>query len=157
MFGFLKRKVRDVFSPVDGQIVAIESVPDEVFSQKMVGDGVAIIPVSNLFTAPIDGVVSKIFSTNHAYSIKSAKDLEVMVHIGLETVALNGEGFTRVAHEGDEVKAGDVIIEADLSYIREHAKDIITPIIISDGSDVNTIEKNNMAIVKSQDKIMEVS
>lgn len=156
MFGFLKRKVRDVFSPVDGQIVALESVPDEVFSQKMVGDGVAVIPVSNVFTSPIDGVVSKIFSTNHAYSIKSSKDLEVMVHIGLETVALEGRGFTRVAHEGDEVKAGDVIIEVDLAYIRDHAKDIITPIIISDGSDVKTIEKN-FAIVKSQDKIMEVS
>ena len=156
MFGFLKRKVRDVFSPVDGQIVALESVPDEVFSQKMVGDGVAVIPVSNVFTAPIDGVVSKIFSTNHAYSIKSSKDLEVMVHIGLETVALDGKGFTRVAHEGDKVKAGDVIIEVDLAYIRDHAKDIITPIIISDESDVKTIEKN-LAIVKSQDKIMEVS
>lgn len=157
MFGFLKRKVRDVMSPVDGQIVALESVPDEVFSQKMVGDGVAVIPVSNLFRAPIDGVVSKIFSTNHAYSIKSSKDLEVMVHIGLETVALEGKGFTRIANEGDEVKAGDVIIEVDLAYIRDHAKDIITPIIIADGSDVQTIEKNNMAIVKSQDKIMEVS
>ena len=156
MFGFLKRKVRDVNSPVDGQIVALESVPDDVFSQKMVGDGVAVIPVSNVFTAPIDGVVSKIFSTNHAYSIKSEKDLEVMVHIGLDTVALEGKGFTRIANEGDTVKAGDVIIEVDLAYIREHAKDIITPIIITDESDVKAIEKN-LAIVKSQDKIMEVS
>jgi len=156
MFGFLKRKVRDVHSPVDGQIVALESVPDDVFSQKMVGDGVAVIPVSNIFTAPIDGVVSKIFSTNHAYSIKSKKDLEVMVHIGLDTVALEGKGFTRIANEGDIVKAGDVIIEVDLAYIREHAKDIITPIIITDESDVKNIEKN-LAIVKSQDKIMEVS
>jgi len=156
MFGFLKRKVRDVNSPVDGQIVALESVPDDVFSQKMVGDGVAVIPVSNVFTAPIDGVVSKIFSTNHAYSIKSEKDLEVMVHIGLDTVALEGKGFTRIANEGDAVKAGDVIIEVDLAYIREHAKDIITPIIITDESDVKNIEKN-LAIVKSQDKIMEVS
>ena len=156
MFGFLKRKVRDVNSPVDGQIVALESVPDDVFSQKMVGDGVAVIPVSNIFTAPIDGVVSKIFSTNHAYSIKSEKDLEVMVHIGLDTVALEGKGFTRIANEGDTVKAGDVIIEVDLAYIREHAKDIITPIIITDESDVKAIEKN-LAIVKSQDKIMEVS
>ena len=156
MFGFLKRKVRDINAPVDGQIVALESVPDDVFSQKMVGDGVAIIPISNLFTAPIDGVVSKIFSTNHAYSIKSDKDLEVMVHIGLDTVALKGEGFTRIANEGDNVKAGDVIIEVDLAYIREHAKDIITPIIITDESDVKSMEKK-LAIVKSQDKIMEVS
>ena len=156
MFGFLKRKVRDINSPVDGQIVALESVPDEVFSEKMVGDGVAIIPVTNMFTAPIDGVVSKIFSTNHAYSIKSEKDLEVMVHIGLDTVALDGKGFTRIANEGDAVKAGDVIIEVDLAYISEHAKDIITPIIITDESDVKTIEKN-FSIVKSQDKIMEVN
>ena len=155
MFGFLKRKVREVCSPVDGQIVALESVNDEVFSQKMVGDGVAVMPVGNQFTAPIDGVVSKIFSTNHAYSIKSDKDLEIMVHIGLETVALDGQGFTRIATEGDVVKVGDVIIEVDLAYIKEHAKDIITPIIISDESDVKEIEKK-YAIVKEGDKIMEV-
>jgi len=155
MFGFMKRKVRDVHSPVDGQIVELKSVNDEVFSQKMVGDGVAVLPISNKFTAPIDGVVSKIFSTNHAYSIKSSKDLEVMVHIGLETVALDGKGFTRIASEGDVVTAGDVIIEVDLSYIKEHAKDIITPIIVSDESDFKEIIKE-YNIVKSGDKIMEV-
>ena len=156
MFGFLKRKVREVMSPVDGQVVALESVDDEVFSQKLVGDGVAVIPMSNRFKAPIDGVVSKIFSTNHAYSIKSPKDLEVMVHIGLETVALEGKGFTRIVNEGDEVKAGDVIIEADLAYIREHAKDIITPVIIMEESDVKEIDKK-LTIVKAGDMIMEVS
>ena len=132
MFGFLKRKVREVKSPVDGQVVALESVKDDVFSQKLVGDGVAIIPMSDVFTAPIDGVITKIFSTNHAYSIKSSKDLEVMVHIGLDTVSLEGKGFERLANEGDEVKAGDPIIRVDLPYMREHAKDIITHIIISD-------------------------
>lgn len=156
MFGFLKRKVRDIYSPVDGQIVTLESVDDEVFSQKMVGDGVAVMPIGNTFTAPIDGVVSKIFSTNHAYSIKNDKDLEVMVHIGLETVALDGKGFTRIASEGDEVKAGDVIIEVDLAYINEHAKDTITPIIITDESDAKEVIKKYM-IVKSGDKIMEVN
>ena len=156
MFGFLKRKIREVNAPVDGQVVALESVDDEVFSQKMVGDGVAIIPMSNKFTAPIDGVVSKIFPTNHAYSIKSPKDLEVMVHIGLETVALEGKGFTRIASEGDEVKAGDVIIEVDLAYIKEHAKDIITPVIVLEESDVKEIDKK-LDIVKSGDIIMEVN
>ncbi len=156
MFGFLKRKVRVIKSPVDGQVVALESVEDEVFSKKLVGDGVAVIPMSNIFTAPIDGTVTKIFSTNHAYSIKSTKDLEVMVHIGLDTVALEGKGFERIANEGDVVKAGDPIIRVDLAYIREHAKDIITPVIISDESDVKNIEKRS-SIVKSQDIIMEVS
>ena len=155
MFGFLKRKVREVYAPVDGEIVALESVDDKVFSSKMVGDGVAIIPTTGVFTAPIEGVVSKIFSSNHAYSIKSDKDLEVMVHIGLETVALEGKGFTRIAHEGDTVQAGDVIIEVDLAYIRAHAKDIITPIIITDESDVKKIE-THLFVVKSQDLIMEI-
>jgi len=156
MFGFLKRKVRDIYAPADGQIVALESVDDEVFSQKLVGDGVAIMPISDVFTAPIDGVISKIFSTNHAYSIKSEKDLEVMVHIGLETVALEGKGFERLLEEGTEVKMGDAIIKVDLDYIKAHAKDIITPIIILEESDVKNIEKKYM-IVKSSDKIMEVN
>jgi len=156
MFGFLKRKVREVHAPADGQVVALESVDDEVFSQKLVGDGVALIPMSDLFTAPIDGKVTKIFPTNHAYTIKSPKDLEVIVHIGLDTVKLEGRGFERVVHEGDEVKAGDPIIRVDLAYIREHAKDVITPIIIADGSDVKSIEKR-LNIVKNKDIIMEVN
>jgi PTS system glucose-specific IIA component len=156
MFGFLKRKIREIKAPVDGQVVALESVNDKVFSQKLVGDGVAIIPVSNIFTAPIDGTITKIFSTNHAYSIKSRKDLEVMVHIGLDTVDLNGAGFERLAKEGDEVVCGDAIIKVDLEALREHAKDIITPVIISDESDVKSIEKK-FNIVKNCDVIMEVS
>ena len=156
MFGFLKRKVREVKAPVDGKIVAIESVNDEVFSKKLVGDGVAILPVSNIFTAPIDGTVTKIFSTNHAYSIKSEKDLEVMIHIGLDTVELNGAGFERLAQEGDAVACGDAIIKVNFEVLREQGKDIITPIIISDESDVKSIEKK-LNIVKSGDVIMEVS
>ena len=156
MFGFLKRKPRVVHSPVDGQLLAIESVNDEVFAQKMAGDGVAILPIGDIFTAPIDGVITKIFSTNHAYSVKSKQDLEVLVHIGLETVALKGKGFERLASEGDEVKAGDPIIKADLAYIKANAKDIITPILVTDESKFDAIDKNDN-VVKSGDPIMEVS
>ncbi len=155
MFGFLKRKMREVKAPVDGEIVSLESVNDEVFSKKLVGDGVAIKPVTGLFTAPISGKVTKIFSTNHAYSIKSDKDLEVMVHIGLDTVELNGAGFERLVNEGDVVTVGDVIIKVDMEALRQ-AKDTITPIIISDSSDVKSIEKN-LNIVKTGDVIMEVN
>ncbi|BAF73184.1 PTS sugar transporter subunit IIA [Sulfurovum sp. NBC37-1] len=155
MFGFFKRKRRDVFSPVDGQLLTLESVDDEVFSQRMAGDGLAILPVGEVFTAPIDGVVTKIFSTNHAYSVKSDQDLEVMVHIGLETVALKGEGFERLAQEGDEVKAGDPIIKADLNYIKAHAKDIVTPILITDESKYEAIDKNTNVVITG-DAIMEV-
>ncbi len=156
MFGFLKRKTREVKAPADGQVITLEEVDDEVFSSKMAGDGVAIIPVGDTFCAPISGKITKIFSTNHAFSIKSRQDLEVLVHIGLETVALQGKGFERLANEGDEVNAGDPIIKADLNYIKEHAKDIVTPILITDESKFDKIEKN-IRIVKSGDVIMEVS
>jgi glucose-specific phosphotransferase system IIA component len=155
MFGLFKRKQREILSPIDGQIVDISEVDDEVFSQKMVGDGVAVKPAGDTFCAPVDGVVSKIFSTNHAFSIKSDKDLEVMVHIGLETVALDGKGFERLVNEGDRVTAGDPIIKADMSYIAAHAKDTITPVIVSDESDVESIGKM-LRIVKCGDTIMEV-
>jgi len=155
MFGLFKRKVREVYAPVDGQVVDITEVPDEVFAGKMVGDGVAINPVGNTFCAPIDGVVSKIFSTNHAFSIKSDKDLEVMVHIGLETVALDGQGFERLVEEGTEVTTGDPVIKADLAYIAEHAKSTITPVVVSETSDVKKIEKK-LRIVKQGDVVMEV-
>ena len=155
MFGFLKRKKRDVFAPVDGQLMDLGSVDDEVFAQRMAGDGVAILPVGEIFTAPVDGVITKIFSTNHAYSVKSKQDLEVLVHIGLETVALKGEGFERLAQEGDEVKAGDPIIKADLNYIKAHAKDIITPILITDESKYEAIDKNTNVVITG-DAIMEV-
>ena len=123
--------------------------------QRMAGDGVAILPIGEIFTAPIDGVITKIFSTNHAYSVKSKQDLEVLVHIGLETVALKGKGFERLAEEGDEVKAGDPIIKADLNYIKEHAKDIITPILITDESKYEAIDKNTNVVITG-DAIMEV-
>ncbi len=155
MFGFLKRKSREVKAPIDGMLVALEKVDDEVFSSKMAGDGIAIMPVGDTFVAPIDGVITKIFSTNHAFSIKNKQDLEVLVHIGLETVALKGEGFERLASEGDTVKAGDPIIKVDLTYIKEHAKDIITPILITDESKFDAIDKNDN-VVKSGDTIMEV-
>ncbi len=155
MFGLFKRKQREIYAPVDGQVVDIAEVDDEVFANKMVGDGVAVKPVGEIFCAPIDGVVSKIFSTNHAFSIQSDKDLEVMVHIGLETVALQGEGFERLVEEGAKVEAGDPVIKADLSYLSSHAKSTITPTVVSDNSDVKTIEKK-LRIVKQGDVIMEV-
>jgi PTS system glucose-specific IIA component len=156
MFGFLKRKPREIKAPVDGMLIPIEEVDDEVFSAKMAGDGIAIMPIGDTFVAPIDGVITKIFSTNHAFSIKSKQDLEVLVHIGLETVALKGQGFERLASEGDEVKAGDPIIKVDLDYIKANAKDIVTPILITDESKFDEIDKNDN-VVKSGDPIMEVS
>jgi glucose-specific phosphotransferase system IIA component len=154
MFGLFQRKVREVHAPVDGEVVALEEVEDEVFSQKMLGDGVAIKPIGRLFCAPIDGKVTKIFPTNHAYSIQNPKDLEVMVHIGLESVALQGEGFTRLVEEGSEVKAGTPIIEVDMEVLKQ-CKSTITPMVLLEGSSVGSLEKK-MGIVKQGDTVMKV-
>ena len=155
MFGLFKAKGIDIIAPATGEAVALESVNDEVFSQKMLGDGVAIIPADGLFCAPIDGEVIKIFSTGHAYMIRGEKDIEVMVHIGLDTVTLKGDGFSAVASEGDRVKAGDIIIRADLEKISSLGKEIITPVIVSEIGKYKSIDKKSGAVVKG-DLIMEV-
>ncbi len=155
MFGLFKAKGIEIVAPVTGEVVAIESVNDEVFSQKMAGDGVAIIPADGSFGAPIDGEVVKIFSTMHAYMIRDKSGLEVIVHIGLDTVALKGDGFSAVASEGDRVKAGDTIVKADLERIIALGKEIVTPVIISEMGRCKSIDKKSGAVVKGN-LIMEV-
>lgn len=156
MFGLFKAKKHAVVSPVDGDIVALESVPDEVFSAKLAGDGLAIIPRSNTFVAPVTGVITKIFSTNHAFSIKAKSGLEVLVHIGLDTVELNGEGFKRLAEEGAEVSVGKPIICADLELIQLKGKEIITPIILNHEKEM-TISTQNTRIVREGELLMEIT
>jgi len=131
MFGLFKSKKQIVVSPACGDVVELSAVPDEVFSQKLAGDGIAIMPSSNTFVAPVSGVVTKIFSTNHAFSIRTKDDLEVLVHIGLDTVELKGEGFKRLVEEGDKVTVGKPIISADLAFIEAQGKPIITPIVLN--------------------------
>ena len=131
MFGLFKPKPINILAPSSGEVMAIELVNDEVFSKKMVGDGVAIIPTSNLFVAPFDGTIIKLFPTLHAYSIQHKSGLEAIVHIGLETVSLKGEGFEALCKEGDTLKAGEPIVRANLEKIKSLGKEIVTPIVIT--------------------------
>ncbi|MBU1667968.1 PTS glucose transporter subunit IIA [bacterium] len=156
MFGLFKPKKQTIVSPVDGDIVALESVRDEVFSAKLAGDGVAIIPRSNTFVAPVSGVITKIFSTNHAFSIRTKNDLEVLVHIGLDTVALNGEGFKRLAKEGDSVSVGKPIIVADIEFIKSQGKEIVTPIVVNHEKEM-IISTYNTRIVREGEALMEIT
>ena len=142
MFGLFKAKKENIVSPVDGDVVELEDVPDEVFSTKLAGDGLAIIPRSNTFVAPVSGVVTKIFSTNHAFSIQTKSGLEVLVHIGLDTVELKGEGFKRLVEEGEKVSSGKPIIFADIEFIKAQGKDIVTPIILNHKKSITIVTKN---------------
>jgi len=157
MFGLFKKKKKQVVvSPADGDIVELISVPDQVFSEKMAGDGIAIIPRSNTFVAPISGIVTKIFTTNHAYSIKAKNGLEVLVHIGLDTVALKGEGFKRLVEEGATVSVGKPIISADLEFIKAKEKDTITPIVFNHEKEL-TLENQKVRTIREGEMLLEVT
>ena len=156
MFGLFKAKKLTIISPADGDVVDLSDVPDEVFSEKMAGDGIAIFPRSNTFVAPVSGTITKIFSTNHAFSIQTKAGLEVLVHIGLDTVALNGEGFKRLAKEGDSVNAGKPIISADLDFIKAQGKEVVTPIVVNYEKEISIVCDKIQAI-REGDNLLEIS
>ncbi len=120
-----------LLSPLTGNLLPLEEVPDAVFAQKIVGDGVAIEPFTGEAYAPLKGVVSAVVKGEHALAIKSEDGVEVLIHIGIDTVKMKGEGFKCLFKEGDSVEAGEKILEFDLEKIKERAPSILSPIIIT--------------------------
>lgn len=143
----------EIVAPISGEIINIEDVPDAVFSEKIVGDGIAIKPNGNKIVAPIDGTIGKIFKTNHAFSIESDHGFELFVHLGINTVELKGEGFKRIAAEGQNVKKGDIIIEFNLPFLAEKVKSTLTPIVISNMSGLTEIIKLSGNVIAGKDLI----
>lgn len=134
-----------VTAPVTGKLVKLEDVPDPVFAQKMMGDGLAIEPAEGVVVAPLDAKIVQVFPTKHAVGLVTDAGIEILIHIGLETVSLNGEGFESFVKEGDKVKKGDKLITFDLGIIKEKASSTVTPIIITNGDSVESIEKTTEA------------
>lgn len=122
-----------ILAPMTGTAVAITEVPDPIFAKKILGDGIAIIPTDGTIVSPVDGVASRVVETGHIYGITTEDGMEVLVHVGLETVALNGKCFQIHVKVGDQVKAGDLIAEADLAFIKETGRNSITQVIIGEG------------------------
>ena len=131
----MTNKLQMVIAPLSGQPVLLSEVPDEVFSQKVLGDGVAIIPDDGKLYSPVNGEISTVAETLHAYGFTSDDGLEILVHVGLDTVGLKGAGFKPCVKEGDKVKVGDLVAEIDLEYIKAQGLNTITPVIICDGAD----------------------
>lgn len=129
----------EMVAPFDGEVVALKDVPDEAFSSGVVGDGLAIKPTSNIVLAPATGSVVKIFDTNHAFCIETDNGVEIIVHMGIDTVALGGKGFKRLVEEGVDVKVGQPILELDLEYLNANAKSMISPVIVSNIDDFDQI------------------
>ncbi|QLI83087.1 PTS glucose transporter subunit IIA [Chitinibacter fontanus] len=124
-----------LLSPLTGEVVALEDVPDAAFATKAVGDGVAILPTGKLVVAPCDGQLVKIFNTNHAFALVNDAGVELIVHIGIETVKLGGQGFTRLAEQGSFVKAGQPVLELDLEFLGANAKSVISPVVLTNADD----------------------
>ena len=126
-------KCSKILSPMTGEAVGLGEVPDPVFSQKIVGDGMAVIPSEGKLLSPVDGEIISVADTKHAYGLRTAEGLELLIHVGLETVHLNGECFQVFVKPGDKVKAGDLLAEVDLAYLKERGINPITPVLVCGG------------------------
>lgn len=138
----------EITLPIKGQLIPITDVPDQVFAGKMMGDGFAIIPEEGLVVSPINGKVTNVFPTKHAIGLLSEGGKEVLVHIGIDTVKLDGKGFETLINEGDTVEAGQPLMNIDLDFIKENATSIITPIVFTNLADNEhiVIENSNVKI-----------
>ena len=126
-------KCSKILSPMTGEAVGLGEVPDPVFSQKIVGDGMAVIPSEGKLLSPVDGEIISVADTKHAYGLRTAEGLELLIHVGLETVHLNGECFQVFVKPGDKVKAGDLLAEVDMAYLKERGINPITPVLVCGG------------------------
>ena len=124
-----------VLAPLSGKLIALEQVPDPVFSGKVLGDGIAIIPEDGKIYSPVNGTVTTVSTTLHAYGFSTEEGLDILVHVGLETVSLKGEGFKVYIKEGDQVKAGELIAEVDLEFLKQKDIPSITPVLICSGAE----------------------
>lgn len=162
MFGFFKnRKNKEVtndsklLAAVSGKVLPLSEVPDPVFAQKMAGDGVAINPTGDVVVAPADGELSLVFNTKHAFAMTLDNGAELLVHIGVDTVSLEGQGFEQLAKAGTKVKAGTPIIKIDREFIKSKGLSLMTPVLITnpDSFELKAIE--NIDVVAGETTIVE--
>jgi PTS system glucose-specific IIC component len=127
---------------IKGEVIRLEEVPDIVFSEKILGDGFAVNPKDNKVFAPVDGIIRVLFPTKHAVAIRTEDNIEILVHVGVDTVKLNGEGFTSHVQQGDKVKRGDLMISFDKELIEKNVKSLISPVIITSMDMISKLEVN---------------
>lgn len=135
-----------IYNPIKGKRVPISRVPDPVFSEKMMGDGVAIYPESNEVVAPISGTLVTVFPTSHAFGIEGDNGEEILIHIGINTVELEGKHFNLHVKQGDRVNVGDLLVTVDFDKIKEAGYEIVTPIIV-----LNTSAYDSVVDIASDD------
>ena len=162
MFGKLfgkkvQSKEQVIMAPLSGTLRQLVEVPDPVFAGKMVGDGIAIEPSEGIVVAPFDGEIVQLFPTKHAIGLRNAFGLEILIHIGLETVSLQGEGFEAFVKQGDQVKMGDKLITFDMAIINDKASSTITPVVLTNGDAVKSFDISKATtVIAGQSTVMTV-
>lgn len=136
-------------APFSGKTVPLTEVPDPVFSQKMVGDGVAVLPESDQLLAPVAGTLTHLFPTGHAAGITTDEGLEILIHIGMNTVDLKGEGFTVLATQGKRVQVGEPLIRIDLEKLQKTAKSMVSPVVVTNMDRVAQIKPAASSVVQA--------
>lgn len=139
---FKKKKTIELKAPVIGNAVELSKVPDEVFASKMLGDGLAIEPAKGTLYSPCDGEVIQVFPTKHAVGIRTKEGIEILLHIGVDTVTMNGQGFESLVSAGDNVYEGQSLVNFDIELIGRLAKSTVTPLLITNMDIVDSVEFN---------------
>ena len=153
-FMFFKKKELEIVSPVKGKLISIKEVPDVTFSEEMVGKGVAVLPEENELCSPADGTITTVFPTLHAIGLTTKDGIDILLHIGLDTVNLKGEYFDVKVKEGDEVKAGDLLVATDFEKIKLAGYRLETPVIICNPDDCKKIIYVDSTSVNKGDAII---
>ena len=150
------QRVLAVTAPFTGQAVPLEDVPDPVFSQKIIGDGLAIIPEDGKLLSPVDGEVVSVAETLHAYGLRSEEGVELMIHVGLETVALKGECFQCCVKTGDKIKRGQMLAQVDLESLKKKDVNTITPVLVLGMTEDMELTKQTGAVTAGEDVLLTV-
>ncbi len=145
-----------LLSPMKGEILAITEVPDDTFASKMLGEGFAVNPTEGVVRAPVDAEVVQIFRTQHAIGLRTNEGIEILIHVGIDTVKMNGEGFKALVKEGQKVVAGEKLMEFDLELVRAKAKSTITPVVVTNMDAVKGIEIVQQGMVKVSEPVLNV-
>lgn len=153
---FFKKKEVEIVSPVKGKLISIKEVPDVTFSEEMVGKGMAIIPEENEIYSPVEGKITTVFITGHAVGITTKEGIDLLIHIGMDTVNLKGEGFEVKVKDGKHIKPGDLLLVVDFDKLKEKGYSLETPVIICNPDQFKKITCINPGNVEKGDVIMKV-
>jgi PTS system beta-glucosides-specific IIC component len=154
--GFGKKAGEVLGAPIQGKAIAISEVNDPTFAEELLGKGVAIVPAVGKVVAPIDGTVNMVFGTKHAISMTSDSGIEILIHVGLDTVMLKGQHYTAHVESGDTVKKGDLMLEFDMEAIKAAGYEVITPVIVCNADDYKDVIRTTGKQVEPGDTVMEL-